>query len=159
MAVDRLFLTVQEIRDSLERDVAFLAKNADLLPPHAEIRVWFRVVPCSGEAVITGRVQSVFASECAVCLCPLEARVEEKFSISRRILPDEGIDLLPDVRDAFMSGIPLRRKCSSKCKGLCIECGKNLNQGACSCSLEEGVSSMKIMMDEALERSDSTSLE
>jgi uncharacterized metal-binding protein YceD (DUF177 family) len=156
MAVDSLSLTAQETREPLEREVVLLAGDADLLPANAEIHVWIRVVPCSGEAVVNGRVESSFSTECAVCLRPLEASVEEKISGSHRLLPDAGIDLLPDVRDAFMAGIPLRRKCSPECKGLCVKCGKNLNQGPCSCSSEERRSSMKVMLDEALERADST---
>lgn len=156
MTIDSLTLTVQETREPLERNLILLAGDAGLLPAHAEICVWVRVVPCSGEAVVTGRVQSSFASECAVCLCPLETSVEEAFSVSHRILSDTGIDLLPDVRDAFMAGIPMQRKCSPKCRGLCVKCGKNLNQGPCACSSGEVPASMKVMLDEALERADST---
>jgi uncharacterized metal-binding protein YceD (DUF177 family) len=155
MAVDSLSLTAQETREPLERDLVFFSGDADLLPADVEIHVWFRVVPCSGEAVVTGSVRASFVSECAVCLCSLEAKVAEDFSVSHRLLPNKGIDLLPDVRDAFMAGIPLQRKCSPECRGLCVKCGKNLNEGPCSCSSEKEPSPMKVILDEALERADS----
>ncbi len=156
MQTDKLKLTAQEIGGSMEREVTISAGEVDLEPAVAEIRVWFRVVPCGGEAVVSGRVRAAFQTECAVCLVPMESRVEEVFSGIYPLSPDAEIDLLPDVRDAFLAGTPMRLKCSPQCKGLCAKCGKNLNESPCSCSPPEAAQPLKVALDEALKRSSST---
>lgn len=156
MSADRLKLTAREIGDFLECEIALSSEEADLEPVGAELHVWFRITPCSGEAVVTGRVRAEIPAECAVCLAPLEMKVEEEFSAVYPLSPDVEIDLLPDVRDAFMAGVPIRLKCSPECKGLCAKCGKNLNQGPCSCSPSETSHLLKIALDEALEEKGSS---
>lgn len=44
------------------------------------------------------------------------------------------IDLDPDIRDEIMLEYPLKPLCKPDCKGLCPKCGKNLNEGGCSCA-------------------------
>ncbi len=151
MQTVRLKLTAQEIDRPLERELTISAEEADLAPVGTELHIEIRVVPCSGEAVVTGRIRAAFQAECGVCLAPVGVKIEEEFTGAYPISPDVEIDLLPDVRDAFMAGIPIRLKCSPQCKGLCVKCGKNLNQGPCSCSSEEETPSLKVILNEALE--------
>ena len=37
------------------------------------------------------------------------------------------------VREFLVLAVPLRFLCKADCKGICPSCGKNLNQGGCSC--------------------------
>jgi DUF177 domain-containing protein len=47
---------------------------------------------------------------------------------------DEGfIDLEQLVREQFYLSIPMKPLCDEACKGLCAQCGKNLNAGPCEC--------------------------
>ena len=46
---------------------------------------------------------------------------------------DNCIDLANPLRDALLLELPQKRLCRSDCKGLCPHCGKNLNEGSCSC--------------------------
>ncbi len=42
--------------------------------------------------------------------------------------------LLEDVlREQVLLALPLKITCREECKGLCPQCGKNLNQEQCSC--------------------------
>jgi uncharacterized protein len=47
------------------------------------------------------------------------------------------IDIIEDVRDYILLAVPLKKLCKEDCKGLCPQCGKNLNDGQCSCKPEE----------------------
>lgn len=47
------------------------------------------------------------------------------------------IVLTRDVRDTLLLSIPMKVLCSSDCKGICPYCGKDLNEGPCSCSPRE----------------------
>jgi uncharacterized protein len=52
--------------------------------------------------------------------------------------PDtDKIDISNDLRDYLILSVPMKRLCDEECKGLCIKCGKNLNEGQCECKGEE----------------------
>jgi len=50
----------------------------------------------------------------------------------------EQIDLLAPVLEQVYLGLPAYPHCSSGCRGLCPQCGANLNTGACDCSAVAG---------------------
>jgi uncharacterized protein len=53
------------------------------------------------------------------------------------IHPDtDKIDLEKDIRDFAVLAVPMKNLCSEDCKGLCPNCGKNLNEGPCNCDEE-----------------------
>ena len=41
------------------------------------------------------------------------------------------VDIL--IRDEIIIGLPMRLLCSDECKGICMHCGTNLNEGSCDC--------------------------
>jgi uncharacterized protein len=93
--------------------------------------------------------------QCARCLEPVKQEVTRDFELLYRPLgADAGRDelsvtdaeaeigyyqgdglLLEDVlREQVLLALPLKVTCGPDCKGLCPQCGKNLNQEQCSCS-------------------------
>ena len=42
-----------------------------------------------------------------------------------------------DVKDYVLLSIPMKKLCRDDCKGLCTKCGKDLNEGNCSCEPNE----------------------
>ena len=86
------------------------------------------------------------SAECALCLEPVavelvylinesfaeaEAATDEEISFS-----DKMIDLLPAIERNLFTNIPMKVVCSRSCAGLCLKCGKNLNDGECDCKTE-----------------------
>ncbi|HPF20525.1 MAG TPA: DUF177 domain-containing protein [Syntrophomonas sp.] len=47
------------------------------------------------------------------------------------------VDLRVPVHEAIFMAIPMIPLCHSDCRGLCPVCGKDLNQGPCSCQQKE----------------------
>lgn len=47
----------------------------------------------------------------------------------------------------ILINMPLRVLCSDNCKGLCIKCGANLNQGECGCDREQLDPRMSVIQD------------
>ncbi|MGA3213436.1 MAG: DUF177 domain-containing protein [Terriglobales bacterium] len=45
-----------------------------------------------------------------------------------------GLVLEDTLREQVLLSVPLRLLCRDDCKGLCSQCGKNLNVGSCSCA-------------------------
>ena len=48
------------------------------------------------------------------------------------------LDLASLLWEEFSLALPVKPLCRPDCRGLCPECGKNLNEGACSCSRDSG---------------------
>ena len=44
------------------------------------------------------------------------------------------LDLQQDVVDALLLSLPAKTLCKKSCKGLCPQCGTNLNNSTCSCT-------------------------
>ena len=47
---------------------------------------------------------------------------------------NELIDLTADIREAILLALPMNFVCSEACRGLCIQCGANLNKAPCACA-------------------------
>jgi uncharacterized protein len=103
---------------------------------------------------VTGRVQTRLQLECGRCLEPFEIPVDSAFEL--RYVPaaansgsednevaeddlttafykDETLDLGELMHEQFVLALPMKPLCSDACKGLCPECGTNLNKGSCAC--------------------------
>ena len=76
---------------------------------------------------VKGHVKTLFVSAAA------GGMTEESEEI--RLLPAEAqfIDILQDAVDALLLAVPFKILCRESCAGLCPHCGKNLNDGPCSC--------------------------
>ena len=44
------------------------------------------------------------------------------------------IDTTSDIREEIILGYPVKFLCRPDCKGLCLKCGMNLDEGKCSCN-------------------------
>ena len=95
-----------------------------------------------------------YQSCCARCLTDVSGSFTfslEKTVAPREVLMDLDDDKLDDyaiIEDGFLDidnyiyeqmemEFPLRFLCKDDCKGLCQKCGKNLNDGDCSCQKKE----------------------
>jgi uncharacterized protein len=47
---------------------------------------------------------------------------------------DDQIDLAELMREQFYLALPMKPLCHDDCRGLCPQCGTNLNTGTCDCS-------------------------
>lgn len=50
--------------------------------------------------------------------------------------PDEYIDMSGDFRESLLLELPTKVVCSEDCKGLCPQCGQDLNEEKCNCCSE-----------------------
>ncbi|MFW5999198.1 MAG: YceD family protein [Halanaerobiaceae bacterium] len=103
--------------------------------------------------VLTGELWGKLVLSCSRCL--------EKFNRDFKVhideeLRKEDIEDLKKVRvtellqkNIFLS-IPIKHLCREECKGLCPECGQNLNEGECDCepgSVDPRLASLKDYFD------------
>lgn len=73
----------------------------------------------------------------------LSIEIKEKFSKDfideeeMHIISGNEIDLNPIFIDSILLNMPMKSICSEECKGICPQCGQNLNEHICSCKNEE----------------------
>ena len=67
---------------------------------------------------------------------PLAADVEDEVSPEVFEIEGDGIDLDEVLETCFILDQETKCLCREDCKGLCPVCGKNLNEGPCSCKKE-----------------------
>ena len=49
----------------------------------------------------------------------------------------EFVDLTDELRQSIILALPSYPVCRQDCRGVCVTCGKNLNEGPCTCSHSE----------------------
>ncbi len=107
------------------------------------------------EVFLTGRIWANISVNCSRCLEPVSNQINvdvfadyvpresfpefasdtelSKSDIDVEFYTENKIDLHQPVYDQIALSIPLASLCSETCKGLCSECGENLNPGPCGC--------------------------
>ena len=106
---------------------------------------------------LAGTARTELELGCSRCLEPFRMPVNSSFDL--RYLPaaemstederevqeedvetsyyrDDQIDLNELLREQFYLELPMKPLCSEDCRGLCPQCGTNLNTGTCACAPE-----------------------
>ena len=65
---------------------------------------------------------------------------------------EEEIDLTPFIREQVLLALPTRPLCDEDCRGLCPECGVDLNAASCRCSSSKGDPRMAFFRDMKLQQ-------
>jgi Predicted metal-binding, possibly nucleic acid-binding protein len=101
-----------------------------------------------GMVVVEGGLAIEVTMPCSRCLKPVRVSVDvpfrEHFKVSQEpqteeeadrfiAVKDNDVDLTPYVEEAVQLELPLVPLCAEDCKGLCPECGTDLNEGECGC--------------------------
>jgi uncharacterized protein len=60
----------------------------------------------------------------------------EEDDLATAFYDDEQIDLTHLIMEQFQLALPMKALCMEACKGLCPQCGTNLNTGACDCNVK-----------------------
>jgi uncharacterized protein len=104
---------------------------------------------------LKGKLETDLEVACARCLEPVVLPVKRSFDLLYRPIgidsghaelsvtdaeaeigyyQGEGLLLEDALREQVLLSLPLKALCREDCKGLCSLCGKNLNEGECSCT-------------------------
>jgi len=73
---------------------------------------------------------------CSRCLQEFKIDLKKKFRLSYQANSAQStIDLDQDIKEEIILDYPIKPLCQPDCRGLCPKCGKNLNEGGCSCAI------------------------
>ena len=104
----------------------------------------------AGVLVMTGSIQTTIHGICDRCATEFDREIEFPLDVvlvtelaneeneDEWVFPLEGdsADLDDIVRTVFVLNLDSKLLCKEDCQGLCCRCGKNLNDGLCSCQKE-----------------------
>ena len=57
--------------------------------------------------------------------------------MSVSVFDGKGIDVDEVVKEQILLAVPTRMLCREDCKGICPECGTDLNKGECACKKDD----------------------
>ena len=95
-------------------------------------------------------IKADLTEQCDRCLVEFNSSLEENgeqiYQLGKNDYEDEDIEILPEntkeidlnslINEVFLINRPIQNTCKEDCKGLCPDCGKNLNQTTCNCKNE-----------------------
>jgi uncharacterized protein len=92
-----------------------------------------------GMLIVRGTVSAELKAACSRCTQIFSTTATDSGFLRDFPAPcgTEEVDVTEDLREAILLKLPHFLLCSESCRGLCVQCGKNLNEGACGCSPEE----------------------
>ena len=87
------------------------------------------------ELIVRGQVAAPLRLRCSRCaqFFSTTARVSSFLHAYEWAEHPEFLDVSADVREDLLLEIPGFPLCREGCKGLCAQCGQDLNEGACGC--------------------------
>lgn len=104
---------------------------------------------------VTGRAVTRLELDCGRCLEPFALPVDATFELryvpavenagegEREVDEDDlttafyregALDVIEMLREQFTLALPMKPLCAEACRGLCPECGANLNRTECGCT-------------------------
>ena len=142
----RRFASVKELMDDGECRFA------------TPVAIALQVIPMPDMIRVKGRLSATVRQACVRCLASFDHPLESRFILDySKAIPDElhrdasesveltaqqigmmhyqgdEIDFTDAIQEQIVLAVPYRPICSDECKGLCAQCGRNLNLGDCGC--------------------------
>ena len=117
------------------------------------------IVKGHNNLMVSGRVGVTVSLTCSRCLASYKTAIasdftrvfsrettektlsEDEIELSEQdfvsVYRDDEIDMNSEIEEQIALEIPFRPLCSDDCKGLCPECGTDLNHISCSCASQQ----------------------
>jgi uncharacterized protein len=155
-------LDLSKIRTATEHyekvfDAATFPVDPDTFRVVAPVSLTFDIVKDKDQFRLAGTTRTVLELTCSRCLEPFTWPVEAAFDlryqprawaagngiVDREIEEDDlttafyendEIELGELMREQFYLSVPMKPLCTVDCRGLCTECGTNLNRATCACA-------------------------
>ncbi len=116
---------------------------------------------------LEGRLTGVVESECSRCLksfsMPVDLVLEGVYVLQKErqgkesdvleldsnlsYYDGESLDLLQETKDLLLVNLPIKPVCRPDCRGLCPQCGTDLNEDPCTCEQSKGPSPFDKLKD------------
>lgn len=104
------------------------------------LNVKARLEKVNNVVIANAHIKAEFGYMCSRCLEELSSTEERSYKFDFEIEPgSEYVDLGEEIRQEIILANPAKILCSKDCKGICPQCGANLNLEQCKCGLKKVV--------------------
>ncbi len=143
-----MLIDISKIKSSTG-DVLVIDETLDISeldPAFSDVKVEGKIKNIAGVLTIKAVISGIYTSVCDRCMedasVKLEAKLDTIFDLNEAkddslTLENGKIDLTRTAYDALSLEIPMVLLCKEDCKGICPNCGANLNVEECRCEEEE----------------------
>lgn len=122
------------LTDSIEPQELDLEVNGIRLV--SPIQISAKVIKIKDTVDVKIGLKSTILTQCSRCLAESQSVINKDFRADYQIDKyDTFIDISDDIRQEIILDYPIKPLCKNSCKGLCVKCGKNLNEGPCDCKI------------------------
>ncbi len=121
---------------NLEDDIspAALDLETDIVKFHGSIKVKAEVAKITNTVMVDLSLNAAMRLVCSRCLEETQTNIKKNLKLNYQADKlNPIIDLSQDIREEIILDYPFKPLCKPDCLGLCPKCGKNLNEGVCSC--------------------------
>ena len=108
--------------------------ETDLIKFRSPVKVKAQITRITNALSVDLNIRVNIFADCSRCLSEFEWVFDKDIKLNYPLeSSDVFIDLNPEIREEIILDYPIKPLCSVNCKGLCIKCGKNKNEGGCNC--------------------------
>ena len=124
-------LTIEE-----EVNPAILDLDTDIVKFTGPVRIKARFSKITNAVTAELKLDGIMHLNCSRCLGEFDINLKKNLRLSYQVSKLQPIiDLDQDIKEEIVLDYPVKPLCKPDCKCLCPKCGKNLNEGGCSCAL------------------------
>lgn len=145
--------------DTLEfhfnEDIGTLSFNDEQFLVKGPVDFQGKIINAGRLLQVRGKIVGTVNLQCSRCLDSFDYNIKTSFEESYchendvAVIKEEGIeeeecnifkgekiDFIEDVKECLALSIPMKPVCKEECKGICPQCGQNLNLKKCDCIQE-----------------------
>ena len=135
--VDRIPAEGLEIAEDIDPHTIALDVNYEGVSFIKSITATAKVIKAGGEVLVDMKLEAPVEYTCGRCLAKFPDLLKKEFKTSYEAKPGSVIELDEDIRQEMILDYPMQSLCKADCKGLCHNCGQNLNIEQCECPTED----------------------
>ena len=111
-------------------------ENDRFVRPDGDVKYSLHAQHVSDELVVGGTLEFPVFLQCARCSEFFSTTVVDSDFLRAYPASEDidSVDITEDLREDLLLNIPGFPVCSEECKGLCMQCGADLNKGPCGCA-------------------------
>lgn len=120
----------------LEEEIkpAELDLQTDLIKCRSDLKIKAQVYRITNALTVKLNIRASLNADCSRCLEEFGWEYNKDAQLNFPLDSDTTfIDLNPGIREEVILDYPIKPLCKITCKGLCVKCGKNKNEGGCNC--------------------------
>lgn len=135
MKIETARVPVEGLEIEIEEPSSIMEMRNDRYCFNTSIQLNLKASLIGTTLYVTGAICTTVDMRCDRCLELFERQVgNKKYIFEKQVkYPGEIIDLTPSIREDTILNLPVRLLCREDCRGLCPQCGGNLNKKQCGC--------------------------